>query len=121
MQRKSTNLPATLALQPPTIRGLNEAQAAAYVGLGVTLFREIGPAPIRVRHRNIWDRLDLDAWLDEYKQRGRAKEENLWPEKKEDSISVTTHPTGGSTSSCQTDADYARALGLETETLPPSS
>lgn len=27
----------------PTIRGLNEAQAAAYVGLGITLFRAVGP------------------------------------------------------------------------------
>ena len=119
MQRNTTNRPA-YTLQPPTIRGLNEAQAAAYMGLGVTLFRAVGPPPIRIRHRNIWDRLDLDAWLDDYKRRGRAKEENLWPEK-EDSISVKTHPTGGSTSSCQTDADYARALGFETETLPPSS
>jgi hypothetical protein len=114
------NRSESLSLQAPTIRGLNEAQAAAYMGLGVTLFRDIGPAPIRVRHRNIWDRLDLDAWLDDYKRRGRAKEENLWPEK-EDSISVRTRPTGGSTSSCQTDADYARALGFETETLPPST
>ena len=105
----------------PAIRGLNEAQAAAYVGLGITLFRDLGPPPIRVRHRNIWDRLDLDAWLDEYKSRGRAKEENLWPEKKEDSIGVKTHRSGGSTSSCQTDIDYARALGFETETLQPSS
>jgi len=114
------NRPVTPVLKPPNIRGLNEAQAAAYVGLGVTLFRAVGPSPIRVRHRNIWDRLDLDAWLDDYKRRGRAREENLWPEKK-DSTSVRTHPTGGSTSSCQMDADYARALGLKTETLPPSS
>jgi len=105
----------------PPIRGLNEQQAAAYLGIGVTLFREIGPPPIKVRGRNIWDRLDLDAWLDDYKQRGRAKEVNQWPEKKEGSISVKTHPTGGSTSFCQTDVDYAKALGLETETLPQSS
>ena len=104
----------------PAIRGLNERQASAYLGIGVTLFRELGPPPIKVRGRNIWDRLDLDAWLDEYKQRGRAKEVNLWPEN-EDSTSVRTPPTGGSTSSSLTDDAYARALGLETETLPPSS
>jgi hypothetical protein len=109
------NLPAL-----PPVRCLNESQAAAYLGLGITLFREIGPPPIKVRKRNIWDRLDLDTWLDEYKARGRAKEEKLWPEK-EDSISARTPPTGGSTSSCQTDAEYAKVLGFETETLPPST
>ena len=115
MNRRETG-----ALTAPTIRGLNESQAAAYVGLGVTLFRDIGPPPIKMRHRNIWDRLDLDAWLDDYKLRGRAKEENLWPEE-DDAIGVKTHPTGVSTLSCQSDVAYARALGLEAGTLPPSS
>ena len=111
----------SLSLDPPNIRGLNETQAAAYLGIGVTLFREIGPPPLKFRSRSVWDRLDLDAWLDEYKQRGRAEEENQWPDEKEDSTSVRTPPTTGSMSSSLTDDAYARALGLETETLPPSS
>ena len=104
----------------PAVRCLNEQQAASYLGLGRTLFREIGPPPLKIRSRNLWDRIDLDAWLDDHKRRGRAKEENLWPEK-EDSISARTHLTGGSTSSFPMDDAYAEALGLETRALHQST
>ena len=46
-------------------RGLTRAQAAAYVGVGATLFDQLVaarlmPAAKRVRRRRIWDRLALD-------------------------------------------------------------
>ena len=55
---------------------------------------------------------DLDRWLDETKSRGRAIKEDLWPEKK-DSTEGKTHRTGGLASSSQTDAEYAKALGVK--------
>jgi predicted DNA-binding transcriptional regulator AlpA len=54
-------LPASL---PP--RGLSRIEAAAYVGVGPTLFDELVadrrmPRPKRVGRRVIWDRVALDA------------------------------------------------------------
>lgn len=48
---------------PP--RGLSHAQAAAYIGVSVTLFDEMVkdgrmPRPIRINTRVLWDRLQLD-------------------------------------------------------------
>lgn len=54
-------LPANL---PP--RGLARAVAAAYIGVGVTLFDEMVrdgrmPSPKRINGRRVWDRVGLDA------------------------------------------------------------
>ena len=51
-----------LSLAP---RGLSRAQAAEYVGIGVTKFDEmVGdgrmPRPKRIDGRNVWDRIKLD-------------------------------------------------------------
>jgi hypothetical protein len=100
------------ALPLPPARCLNKRQAAEYLGIGVTLLAEIGPRPVKIGRRCIYDVVDLNDWLDEYKKRGRASKEVLWPEK-EDSTNARTRRTGGSTRSCQTDADYAKALGLD--------
>jgi hypothetical protein len=95
----------------PSPRCLNKHQAATYLGIGTTLLLELNLPSIKLGRRRVYDRLDLDAWLDEYKTRGRAIKEDLWLENV-DSISGKTRPTGGSISSCQTDDEYARALGL---------
>jgi hypothetical protein len=97
----------------PNARVLNKHQAAAYLGIGVTLLSQIGPLPIALGRRRVYDVLDLDRWLEDYKSRGWASKEVIWP-KKEDSIEGRTRPTGGSKSFCQMDAEYAKALGLET-------
>lgn len=60
-QQRAPTLPANLAP-----RGLSRAEAAAYVGVGTTLFDQmvsegLMPAPKRYRGRVIWDRLALDA------------------------------------------------------------
>ncbi|WLR92144.1 hypothetical protein Q9316_17005 [Shinella zoogloeoides] len=53
----------------PVARGLNRAQAAAYIGVSPSLFDEmIGdgrmPAPKRMNSRTVWDRLALDRAFD---------------------------------------------------------
>jgi predicted DNA-binding transcriptional regulator AlpA len=59
MSRPET-LPASL---PP--RGLSRVQAAAYIGVGVTLFDQLiadgrMPKPKRINARTVWDREQLD-------------------------------------------------------------
>jgi len=56
----ASSLPLSLAP-----RGLSRAQAAEYVGVGVTKFDEmVGdgrmPRPKRIDGRNVWDRIKLD-------------------------------------------------------------
>ena len=50
-----------------------------------SLLLQAGPPPIKIGRRPVWDVIDLDAWLDQYKDRGRAgKEVNQeWPVKTE--------------------------------------
>lgn len=102
------------SVSPPGIepRCLSREQAARYLGIGRTLLRRIGPPPIRLGRRLVYDRVDLDRWLNDYKSRGRAIKEELWPEKK-DSTEGKIHRIGGSTRSSQTDAEYAKVLGLK--------
>ena len=94
------------------VRCLDRVAAAAYLGIGKTLLARIGPPPIRLGRRRVYDRVDLDRWLDDHKSRGRAIKEELWPEKK-DSTEGKTRPIGGSMSYSQTDAVYAKVLGLQ--------
>lgn len=53
----------------PVARGLNRAQAAAYIGVSPSLFDEmVGdgrmPVPKRMNSRTVWDRLALDKAFD---------------------------------------------------------
>jgi predicted DNA-binding transcriptional regulator AlpA len=59
-RQKQFVLPANL---PP--RGLNQAEAAAYIGVGTTLFDDMVndgrmPCPKQINRRRVWDRLKLD-------------------------------------------------------------
>ena len=107
----SPNLPL------PVRRCLTKEQAAEYLGIGVTLLLQAGPRPIKIGRRSVWDVIDLDAWLDEYKGRGRAGKEGAskWPVKPE-STDGTTPATGGLKLYYQTASEYAKALGLKTDT-----
>jgi len=109
---------ASLPLPPP--RCLSREQAAAYLGVGHTLFSGLGIPSVRLGRRLVYDRVDLDAWLDEHKRRGRAMKEVSWPED-EDSTDDKTHPSGGSTWSSRMDAEYAKALGFGSSTKPRSA
>jgi len=91
----------------PHVRCLTKEQAAAYLGIGVTLLLKIGPPPIKFGRRSVWDAVDLDRWLEEYKHRGRAGKEILWPVQ-EGSIGGEIPPTGGSMLFYRTADDYAK-------------
>ncbi len=104
----------------PAVRGLSKEQAAEYLGIGVTLLMALGVPYLKLGRRCVFDKVDLDAWLDEYKQRerGRAgKELNLWPVKLE-SIGAGIPATGGSMQPSRTASEYAKALGLKAERKP---
>ena len=98
----------------PPVRCLTKEQAAAYLGIGVTLLLQIGPPPIKFGRRSVWDVVDLDRWLEDYKGRGRAGKELRWPEQ-EGSTGEEIPPTGGSMSSYRTASEYAKALRPRTD------
>jgi len=57
---------AAIAPRMPIRRGLSESEAAIYVGLGATKFRELVkegrmPKPRLIDRRRVWDIDDLDA------------------------------------------------------------
>ncbi len=105
-----------LVLPLPLRRCLTKEQAAAYLGIGVTLLLQIGPRPIKLGRRSVWDVVDLDTWLGDYKDRGRAGKdgETKWPARPA-STGAEIRGTGGSKLYFQTAEAYARALGLKTE------
>ena len=99
----------------PAIRCLTKDQAAAYLGIGMTLLAELDVPCIKFGRRCVYDVLDLDTWLEEYKQRGRAgKEKSLWPKTTASTVDVTPG-TGGSVPRYRTADAYAKALGLSPE------
>lgn len=120
MNRTTTNDPDAASLPLPSPRCLSREQAAAYLGIGVTLLASLSVRPVRLGRRLLYDRVDLDAWLDEHKGRGRAVEEVLWPEN-EGSTDGKTRPSGGSTLFSRMDAEYAKALGFGSATKPRST
>ncbi len=104
----------------PAARCLNKEQAGDYLGIGVTLLTELGVPFIKLGRRCLYDKLDLDVWLDDYKsrERGRArKEKTLWPMKLE-STDEKILVTGGLLQPSRTASEYAKVLGLKTEKKP---
>jgi hypothetical protein len=102
----------------PQRRCLTKEQAADYLGIGVTLLLQIGPPPIKFGRRSVWDLVDLDAWLDQYKGRGRAgKEDVQWPVQEEFTAGKTPD-IGGSISSYRMATEYAEALKPKTRKTP---
>lgn len=97
----------------PAVRCLSKEQAAEYLGIGVTLLTELEVPFTKLGRRCVYDKVDLDAWLDEYKQRGRAGKETLWPVKPESTGDLTLD-TGGLVQRSQTAREYAKVLGLKT-------
>ena len=97
----------------PAVRCLTKEQAAVYLGIGVTLLERLGVPCVKLGRRSVYDVIDLDAWLTEYKRRGRAGKEALWPVKPE-STGERTLVSGGSTLSYPMAREYAEALGLKT-------
>ena len=109
------------SLPRPMVRCLTKTEAAEYLGIGITLFDELRIPAVRFGRRCLYDRVDLDAWLDDYKQRGRAGKEVEWPVKP-GSTGGQTLVAGGLQQRFRTASAYAKALGLATEDKPkPSS
>ena len=49
----------------PPIRCLCKARAAEYLGIGVTLLAELDIPSIKFGRRIVYDRIDLDCWLEQ--------------------------------------------------------
>src|SRR3569623_1960663 len=110
-----------ICLPLPAARCLSKEQAAAYLGIGVTLLNELGVPHVKFCRRLVYDRIDLDGWLDDYKQRGRAGKETRWPEKLECTNDRIPGSIGLTRPSPTTNA-YAKALGLKAaKKLKPTS
>jgi hypothetical protein len=102
----------------PAARCLSKEQAAAYLGIGVTLLAELAIPHVRFGRRCVYDKLDIDAWLDDYKdERRRAGKDNLWPVMKV-STGGRTPASGGLVQRSPTAKEYAKALGLKSERTP---
>ena len=110
-----------VSLPRPMVRCLTKAEAAEYLGIGVTLFDELRIPVVRFGRRCLYDRVDLDAWLDDYKRRGRARKEVEWPVQQVASIDADGRVFGGLQQPCRTASAYAKALGLKTEGKPKPS
>jgi hypothetical protein len=104
----------------PSIRCLSREEAASYLGIGVTLLAELDIPAVKIGRRQVYDKVDLDLWLEEYKQRGRAGKEFIWPVKPE-STSEVIQVVGGSMQHSQMAKEYAKVLGLKTEPKPKRS
>lgn len=99
----------------PAARCLSKEQAAAYLAIGITLLTELHVPFIKIGRRCVYDKLDLDAWLDDYKQREHwraGKEKTLWPVKQE-STGDRIQGSGGLQQRSQTANAYVKALGLK--------
>jgi hypothetical protein len=107
----------SVSLPRPVVRCLAKEEAAEYLSMGVTLLASLDIPTIRFGRRLVYDRVDLDLWLDDYKQRGRAGKESRWPVKPE-STGVGIPATGGLLQHYPTASAYAKALGLKTEKKP---
>jgi hypothetical protein len=103
------------SLPLPAVRCLSKEEAARYLGIGLTLLAELDIPHVKLGRRCVYDVLDLDAWLNDYKQRGRAgKEKSLWP-KTPESIDGRTLDIGGLMQPSQTVSAYAEALRPRTD------
>jgi hypothetical protein len=106
----------------PFRRGLTKEEAADYLGIGVTLLSELDVPCLKFGRRSVYDVVDLDAWLEDYKRRGRAgkEAEKQWPVKVA-STDGGIPAIGGSRPYYRTAEAYAKALGLKTEKKPKLS
>ena len=60
-------------LPRPVVRCLTKHEAAEYLGIGVTMLEHLRIPGIHFGRRCVYDRVDLDAWLDEM-QRSRQQD-----------------------------------------------
>ena len=101
----------------PLIRCLSKAKAAEYLGIGITLLAELQIPSIKFGRRIVYDRIDLDGWLEDYKQceRRRVGKDLICTNSKKDSTGGKTLATGGLVRRSRTACEYAKVLGLKPE------
>ena len=104
---KDNNLPL------PAVRCLSKEEASTYLGIGVTLLTELAIPAVKFGRRLVYDVVDLDLWLEEYKQRerGRVGKDLICTNPKKASIGGKIHATGGAVERSLTAKEYAKALG----------
>src|SRR5882724_254533 len=98
-------------------RYLTRREAAAYVRCSLRFLDSMGLPYIRKGRCKVYDRIDLDARMQQDKCRGRAWKETLWPVNV-DSTAARTRGSGGSASFSRMDAAYAKALGVSIAPMP---
>ena len=64
-------------------RGLSRTSAAAYLGIGTTFFDQLVaegklPPPVEIGARRVWDRYELDASFDAFKEANAETAKNSW-------------------------------------------
>lgn len=108
---KTTDLPL------PDKRCLSKKEAASYLGIGITLLAELRIPAVKLGRRLVYDKVDLDLWLEEYKrgEREAVGKAGIWTNNThEESTVEMTQTTGGLIQRSLTASDYAKALGLKT-------
>ena len=101
----------------PPVRCLSKEEAASYLGIGVTLLTELDIPAVKFGRRLVYDVVDLDLWLEEYKrsERGRVGKERLCTNQSQKESTVEKiQATGGLVQRSLMANDYAKALGLKT-------
>jgi len=98
-------------------RYLTRLEAAKYIRCSPRFLDGMTLPFIRKGRCKVYDRIDLDAYMQDDRHRGRAWKENLWPVNV-DSTAARIRGTGGSASSSRTDAAYAKALGVSITPMP---
>jgi hypothetical protein len=94
-------------------RYLTRREAAAYVCCSLRFLDGMELPFIRKGRCKVYDRIDLDARMQQDKCRGRAWKETLWPVNV-DSTAARIRGSGGLASFSRMDAAYAKALGVST-------
>src|SRR5271169_6316512 len=92
-------------------RYLTRREAAAYVRCSLRFLDGMGLPFILKGRCKVYDRIDLDAHMQQDKCRGRAWKETVWPVNV-DSTAARIRGTGGLASFLKMDAAYAKALGV---------
>jgi hypothetical protein len=98
-------------------RYFTRTEAAAYIRCSPRFLDGLGLPFIRKGRCKVYDRIDLDAHMQEDRHRGRAWKEILWPVNV-DSTAARIRGIGGSTSFYRTDDAYAKALGVSIAPMP---
>ena len=108
------------ALPLPHIRCLSKEEAACYLGIGVTLLTELNIPTVKFGRSLVYDKVDLDLWLEEYKhsERGRVGKDLICTNPKKESTVDLIRATGGLMQHSQTAKEYAKVLGLKTDKKP---